>query len=329
MLLSTTAAVAANALSPGRKQTYRMVAACSSGYDSTATAALASRAGCREGVTYARSGSVISGHPIFGSVEVIDDDSGADSLRALGMSVAEYCREDLVKLDGHPRAEFYVSPASITDANTRVMEDTVRNSLFISGRHGERYWGPTRRCARKNLAEIDDCLLSGHSLAEFRLRVGFVHFPPCYVGAIHAPAIYRITHSSEMKPWKLGAGYYDRPIARRIAEEAGVPREYFGHKKFGGGYLLRELSGASEADFRDFAKTSVPRHIRHELDPRPLRDRIRRHRRMAYVRTQYSHWPLVSRTMDLLGADREHMLWNSIYLYQFHWGFDKVRRRYL
>jgi hypothetical protein len=33
-----------------------------------------------------------------------------------------------------------------------------------------------------------------------------------------------------MAPWRLGV-LYDRPIPRRIAEEAGVPREYFGQKK--------------------------------------------------------------------------------------------------
>ncbi len=33
-----------------------------------------------------------------------------------------------------------------------------------------------------------------------------------------------------MAPWKLNNSY-DRPIARRIAEQNGVPREYFGQQK--------------------------------------------------------------------------------------------------
>ena len=33
-----------------------------------------------------------------------------------------------------------------------------------------------------------------------------------------------------MQPWSIG-GTYDRPIARRIGEEAGVPREAFGQTK--------------------------------------------------------------------------------------------------
>jgi len=326
-LLQTSRDLAANAASRSRKKTYRLVAACSRGYDSVATAALASLAGCREGVTYSRSARVITGHPLFGCTKVLDDDDGTESLRALGMRVTEYDRADLAKLPGHPRAEFYISPAAITDAATFLMKDAVRGSVFVSGRHGERYWGPTRRCARKEMREVDDCLLSGHSLGEFRLNTGFVHFPPIYVGALHGPAIWRITHSPEMRPWLLGRGYYDRPIARRMAEEAGVPRECFGQKKLGATLSWR-LSSESAKDFEEFLQTNVPAQIRRRLDLRPLDERLTRHRRLAYFRTQYSHWPMVSQVMDLLGSDREHMLWNSIYLYQFHWGFAKTRNRY-
>jgi hypothetical protein len=34
-----------------------------------------------------------------------------------------------------------------------------------------------------------------------------------------------------MRPWSIG-GTYDRPIARRLGEEAGVPRDAFGQTKF-------------------------------------------------------------------------------------------------
>jgi hypothetical protein len=329
VLLTTSRRLAANAASPNRKKTYRLVAACSRGYDSTATAALASLAGCREGVTFSRSARVIEGHPLFGCTETFDDDCGTESLRALGMRVTEYDRADLVELPGHPRAEFFISPASIADANTRLMREALRGGVLVSGRHGERYWGPTSRCARGDMREVDDCLLAGHSLGEFRLDTGFVHFPPAYVGAVHGHAIFRITHSPEMRPWKLGTGYYDRPIARRMAEEAGVPREWFGQVKLGGtGPLYRELGHHSANDFAAFVDWNVPEQIRRRLDHRPLAERLRRHRRLAYIRTQYAHWPLISTTLDLLRSDREHMLWNSVHLYQFHWGFERIRHRY-
>lgn len=329
LLLATTARLAANAADRRRLATYRLVAACSRGYDSTASATIASLAGCREGVTFVRSAGP-SGHPILGVTERIDDDSGADTLRTLGMSVREYDRDELAKLPGHPRAEFFASsPAAITDATARLMEDALRGAVLVSGRHGERYWGPTGRCRRTNLAERDDCHLSGQALGEFRLRTGFVHFPLPYVGALHGPAIFRITHSAEMLPWKLGTGYYDRPIPRRIAEEAGVPRESFGQRKLGAGMGSRELSGESERDFQDFLRSEVPASVLRGLDPRPVSERVAMHRRLTYVRSIYSHLPPVSAALELLGGDRLHMMWRSTSLYHFHWGYAKTRLRYL
>src|SRR5207245_1892941 len=58
------------------------------------------------------------------------------------------------------------------------------------------------------------------------------------------PEIIAISRSAEMAPYRIG-GSYDRPIARRLLEEAGVPRQLFGQKKramalvfsWGPGYL--------------------------------------------------------------------------------------------
>ena len=328
LLLGTTCRLAANAADRRRAATYRLVAACSRGYDSTASAAIAGLAGCREGVTFVESLGR-SGHPLVGVTERVGDDSGADTLRVLGMRVAEFDRRALAELPGHPRAEFFLSsPAAITDATARVMEDTLRGSVFVSGRHGERYWGPTRRCSRTDFRERDDCHLSGQALGEFRLRAGFVHFPLPYVGARHGPAIYRITRSAEMRPWTLGTGYYDRPIPRRIAEEAGVPREWFGQRKLGAGMGLRDLSAESERDFQDFLHSEVPATVLRRLDPRPIAERFAAHRRLTWIRSIYSHLPPVSAALDLLQGDRLHMMWRSTSLYHFHWGYAKTRSRY-
>lgn len=327
-LVDTTVRLAANAVSPLRSAAYRLVAACSRGYDSTAGAAIAARAGCREGVTFRRSNRA-QGHPIVGVAEETGDDSGADTLERLGMRVAEFDRADFRRLPGHPRAEFFLSsPAAVTDAAMQVMQTALAGSVFVSGRHGERYWGPTRRCRRRHFREVDDCHLSGQALGEFRLRTGFVHYPVPYVGALHGPAIHRITHSAEMRPWRLGTGYYDRPIARRIAEEAGVPRESFGQRKLGAGLVDRALPPASERDFQVFLQTTVPDRVRRRLDGRPWDERLPRHRLLAHLRTHYAHWPLADRALVLCGTERLHALWNSVHLYQFHWGFEKVRRRY-
>jgi hypothetical protein len=79
----------------------------------------------------------------------------------------------------------------------------------------------------------------GCALGELRLRVGFLHFAPATIAAArHAPRIHRWNDTEELRPWSIG-GDYDKPIARRIAEEAGVPRALFGQKKKGGPQTTR------------------------------------------------------------------------------------------
>jgi hypothetical protein len=74
--------------------------------------------------------------------------------------------------------------------------------------------------------------MSGTALTEYRLWAGFLHCPIAFFGARSAAAIKAISNSAEMKPWDVG-GRYNRPICRRVVEQAGVPREVFGaHKRF-------------------------------------------------------------------------------------------------
>jgi hypothetical protein len=327
MLLGTCRAIVDNAAHPARRSTFTPVAACSRGYDSVASAALAAQVGCKEGVTFVRSGTP-KGHPITGLKKPLQDDSGSDALRALGMNVHEYDRLKALEIPGHPKAEFFMSFSAVTDFALRVMEDKLRGSVYFSGRHAERYWGPTARCKRLHFRELDDIGLSGHASPEFRMRTGYVHLPAPYIGALNGPAIFRITHSPEMLPWKLGTGYYDRPIARRIAEEAGVPRECFGHTKFGGSEATQKLPPESLKDFLTFVETEVPEAVRRGLDWRDPDERLKNHYRIKYLRTQYSHYPGSSWLLDVLGTDRLHRLWNSVYLYVFHWGLEKTRARY-
>lgn len=61
--------------------------------------------------------------------------------------------------------------------------------------------------------------------------------PVPFIGALRHPDLYGIAHSDEMLPYRLGTDY-DRPLARRMAEEAGVPRELFGQEKKATGFLL-------------------------------------------------------------------------------------------
>jgi hypothetical protein len=60
----------------------------------------------------------------------------------------------------------------------------------------------------------------------------------------------------------------------------------------------------------------------------PVAARLVNHRRLAYLRSIYSHWPPVGWALDHLGSDRLHMLWRSTALYHFHWGCARTLERY-
>jgi hypothetical protein len=68
--------------------------------------------------------------------------------------------------------------------------------------------------------------------------------------------IERITFSEEMAPWTLGTAY-DRPVARRIVEEAGVPRGAFAVRKKNTSHEAAfrwPYSPAAQESFRDYLK---------------------------------------------------------------------------
>jgi len=62
------------------------------------------------------------------------------------------------------------------------------------------------------------------------LRSGFINVSVPSILSTQTTAIDRISGSPEMKPWVLGTSY-DRPIPRRIVEQAGVDRQAFGQRK--------------------------------------------------------------------------------------------------
>lgn len=92
-------------------------------------------------------------------------------------------------------------------------------------------WTKTSNLA--NVFEKSDC--AGFGFGEFRRNIGFAHVPIPYIMSTRMSEIRQIGNSPEMQPWSLG-GDYDKPIARRIVEEAGVPRWMFGQVKSGNSF---------------------------------------------------------------------------------------------
>jgi hypothetical protein len=221
-LESTLARLFANATHPARIRRYRPVATVSAGYDSPAIAALAVRHGCSEGMT------LVSVDSVTGAVD--ERDSGKRIGERLGLHVAEYERLAYRRLLGVPEAEFCASSPGGADVVMAVAEQQLAGALLLTGRYGGSIWA---RQPYRFLPQYRNPFAQrpyGASLLEIRLRVGAQVLPAPFIGARDGMAVLRISNSAEMKPWCVG-GDYDRPIPRRIIEEADIPREWFGQAK--------------------------------------------------------------------------------------------------
>uniref|UniRef100_UPI00260F24D7 hypothetical protein n=1 Tax=uncultured Amaricoccus sp. TaxID=339341 RepID=UPI00260F24D7 len=226
-----------NAAAAGRRRSYRMVTSISSGYDSSAGAVLAAAAGCDTAVTL-RTGK-------FGT-----DDSGLAVAEALGLRCVERDRRIGGGDDRFPEADFIAS-FDPGDSVFSAFADLLPGTLFLTGHHGDGLWdadlAPNDSIKRKDS--------SGMGLHEFRLRTDFVTVPLVFVGATRHSDIREISRSEEMRPFGIG-GSYDRPIPRRLLEEAGVPRELFGRDKNAVNIELfhgeRQMTAASRRDMEAF-----------------------------------------------------------------------------
>lgn len=201
-----------NAASPQRERTYRPLSTCSSGYDSTACLVLARELGCRNSVTL-RMG------------EGKSDDSGEHIAQKLGVRVSVFERRHPCGAETRLN-EFIASGMGGEDVAYSAFQDEVAGSVLLTGFHGDKIWSKH--------ASPSDCLergdVSGASLGEFRLRCGFVHLPVPFIAGVHHGRIAEISNAPEMAPYSIG-GWYDRPIPRRIAEDAGIERSAFGTVK--------------------------------------------------------------------------------------------------
>jgi hypothetical protein len=321
LLLEEMKRVFQNADDPARRRRYRPLAAISTGYDSSATAALASLAGCEEAVTF-----------IDSQREDPREDSGAANARCLGMRCTEYDRWHYLKLGGRAEAEFAFVGLSTTTP-LAAMEDQLEGTILVTAAAGDTVWGPERSACFNNLSQSWARHVCGLSQEEFRLRVGYLSFEPTYIGARHNELIHRIIESDEMRPWSVG-GSYDRTIPRRIAEEAGLPRNQFGMRKIASGHSHankpRYFSRKALMDYRDFVDRSharVSRRTRHywwlTAHCRRFIWKLFRYRRMRYVRSS----PLQRRFPFILNAAPMRIPWD--FMFTFQWAYESLRTRYL
>jgi hypothetical protein len=210
--------VTANAQAPERAIQYEPLATLSAGYDSAASALVAARAGCRRAVTFR------TGFRYFEDGREVDD-SGAAIARRLGLEVREHPLAPCSEEYGPELA----CGADACEAQLPALAPELGRSMLVTGVPGDRVWNRSNPDRKPEWARADP---SWTGLGEFRLRVGFTHVPVPSFAAMSVLQIRAISQSKEMAPWTLGTAY-DRPIARRLLEEAGIPREWFGQTKQG------------------------------------------------------------------------------------------------
>lgn len=327
-----------NARAVDRDHTFRPIATISSGYDSPATAVFAREAGASRALSFE------AARDVFGEGK----DTGAQVARHLGLEVTEFDRLQYRKRMDCPEADFLAAGTGGEDVVFASFEEELPSTILFTGFLGDTLWSRHHQDPSRSL-EFVMTHPAGASIQEFRLRTGFIHFPmPLTTYTMH-PSLHQISNSPEMEPWSVaddrelsldallgrtGPGY-DRPIARRIVEEEGVPRQLFGQKKravsqpfYHDEDLGEIMSGQSLEDFRTFLRMA-------DLPPSGFTSLLHRLTSTLY-RMLDVPVKLVRKLSLYLGRPVDVTLpWPHRYreslsehLYTFHWAVEKVRNRY-
>lgn len=299
-----------NFTSDQRIKRYDPIVFVSNGYDSPMCATLGREIGCNKAVVFeSKKNRVDSGKPI---VELLGYENIIE-------------KEELNYLDMTNTEEFVANGELGTSLYFSVVEDELEGTFVLSGGHGDWVWDKNVKPNTKILRHF----FPGTARKEFRLRAGFnLVVIPFFAVQSHKD-IHAISNSEEMKPWSLGNDY-DRPIPRRIVEEKGIPRDYFGVEKDGGvasslrflnlTYLKRIMPAANFKEFEIFYK----------------RNKKFRKKNIDYIihSLKYSIYimKIILKQKGIISSFKEPERkyacspWAPSFL--FHWGVDKVRRRY-
>ena len=304
----------ANATDESRIHRYEPVVTLSRGYDSVMVAAVASSHGCNEALTFV--------DPPRPDVPYAED-SGRLIGEALGMSVREFKHFEFHDRGTPAEAEFCCYPPAI-DYPLATLEKQLQGRMLMTGSFGDCILSKSPADALSDFRQSTFQGLCGSTMTEFRLRIGCINFPPLFIDGLHVDEVRRISCSDEMAPWSVG-GSYDRPIARRCAVEAGVPTDWFGLRKYGGGWGLikaeSELSESSQSDLRAYFEE-------HGSSSRPRRLRFRWRLMHAYMHFVW-RFNLKGKTTKLLPRFMERFTRPPIDDTLFRWGINRTMKRYL
>lgn len=214
-------AICANATSAARRHPMACYATLSTGYDSPAIATLAKKH-CGIDVC------ITTNPEARGATPVEDARSLAETL-GMKTVLIDVADGSLGKRELFYYAANYQHFEMAFDKAARIFEAKDSPVLLLTGYHGDKVWDRNL----KQVFQSDELRrgdMSGKGLGEIRLKSGFVNAAIPFLGAREVSQIVAISRSPEMAAWSVG-GDYDRPIPRRICEEAGLERESFGQRK--------------------------------------------------------------------------------------------------
>jgi hypothetical protein len=213
----------------------------SSGYDSCAAAVVAREAGTRDAVT------ISQGRRSAASLLDLKD-SGASVAEQLGIACSSYQRQR----NSFPfESASWASTGNVGDINLSLFDYPEPVCLLFAGFMGDVLWG-------KNTVQPEHLHrtggASGARFGEARLEHGVLLCSPVFWGCAKEAQILALSRMPEMKPWIVG-GDYDRPIPRRLLEEAGVKRGTFARGKRFASFNRRygrPISAELQEDFCEF-----------------------------------------------------------------------------
>jgi hypothetical protein len=234
------ASIYKNIRDAGRHHRLDILSTQSSGYDTTAVNAIAAQHDIDNVFTISEPYEL--GAFVGAGRTSEESDDGTEICRALGIPVTPIERRQYQR-SFDDEYLFYATTYRADSASfLGIKPHLQRTSVMLTGILGDNTWATDsfyKRYYRKNPYQVPEMLADdlrgmdiwAHGLSEVGIEWGFVLVSPIFIGARHRSEIFQLTMSEEMSPWRLGNDY-DRPIARRIAEELGhVPRHLFGQHK--------------------------------------------------------------------------------------------------
>ena len=217
-----------NYTSGDRRVRMRAFATVSSGYDSAAVAVLVKDLGIEACFTARHSNSHI---PWWLSRRAGIDD---------GKPIADRLGLATVYLDPSPARVtedelYFLAPGCAPNSVrlhslARHIERGGRPAVLFTGFQGDEVWALDPWELAYQTAGVVRGDTTALMLSEIRLKSGFVNVAVPALLARGIRDLAALSAAPEMAPWRRG-GTYDRPIPRRILEEAGIPPRLFGGRK--------------------------------------------------------------------------------------------------